>query len=74
MCKIERENFREVLRYSLRQAHPNGTDQTDYAHVILRASAPAGGVLIYDLDVVYKVVTERRWELVCGCTSRVCAV
>jgi hypothetical protein len=49
---------------SLRQAHPNGTNQTDYAHASSRTPAPAlpqiGGGLVYDLDVVLKVATERR--------------
>jgi hypothetical protein len=41
----------------MHQAHPNKTDQSDYAHTIPRASAPVlpqmgGGGLIYDLDVV----------------------
>jgi hypothetical protein len=45
---------------SLRQAHPNGTNQADYARASSRAPAPAlpqmgGRVLIYDLDDVPKV-------------------
>jgi hypothetical protein len=62
--------YRYYFIISLRQAHPNGTNKTDYAHASSRAPAPAlppmggEGSLVYDLDVVPKVATERRWELV----------
>jgi hypothetical protein len=45
-------------------------DEPDrFAHASSRAPAPAlpqigGGVLVYDLDVMLQVATERRWEFV----------
>jgi hypothetical protein len=52
------------ISISLRQAPPNWTNQTDYAHASLLPIPDWGGGLVYDLDVVPKVATERRWELV----------
>ena len=64
---IRSKCFQQSETDSIRRANPNGTDQTDYAHTSSRAPAPAlpqmeggGWGLVYDLDVVPEVTTERR--------------